>query len=263
MEPQQRAFASRLLGRTGLEVGRMGISASYGVPAAAVERAFEAGVNYLYWGSMRRRAFADAIRHLAPCRDRMVLVLQSYSRLSPLMTMSVERALGHLRVDRADILLLGWWNHAIPARLLDTARELKRRGLVRFLAASTHERPFAPALAQIPDIDVLHIRYNAAHAGAEHDIFPRLDPANPPGIVGFTATSWGQLLKPSRVPHGERVPNAADCYRFVLSNPALHVCMSGPARAEHVDDVIAAIERGPMSEDELAWMRRVGKNHRP
>ena len=42
-------FEPRILGRTGLQVGRMGIAASYGVPAAAVERAFEHGVNYFYW----------------------------------------------------------------------------------------------------------------------------------------------------------------------------------------------------------------------
>ena len=34
----------RVLGRTGLEAGRIGMAASYGVPARAVERAFERGV---------------------------------------------------------------------------------------------------------------------------------------------------------------------------------------------------------------------------
>ena len=41
------SFEPRMLGRTGLRVGPLGIGASYGVPAAAVERAFEQGVNYL------------------------------------------------------------------------------------------------------------------------------------------------------------------------------------------------------------------------
>jgi aryl-alcohol dehydrogenase-like predicted oxidoreductase len=129
---------------------------------------------------------------------------------------------------------------------------------VRFLAVSTHQRPLVPVLARVPDIDVLHVRYNAIHRGAERDVFPHLAAAGHPGIVAFTATSWRQLLDPRRVPTGERVPTAADCYRFVLSGPAVNVCMSGPAKAEHVDDVMAAIERGPMSDEELAWMRRVG-----
>ncbi len=256
---QGTALGPRVLGRTGLTVGPMGIAASYGVPTAAVEEAFEHGVNYLYWGSVRRGAFGQAIRNLKPQRDRMVIVLQSYSRLAWLVTSSVERALRRLQIDRADVLLLGWWNHDIPPRILDAARSLKQRGLVRALGISTHNRVLAPALMRIPDLDVLHVRYNAVHRGGEAEVFPHLPTDGGPGVVAFTATSWKQLLGHERIPKGERVPTATDCYRFVLSNPAVHVCMSGPARAEHVKDLIAAIEKGPMSEDELAWMRRVGE----
>jgi len=42
-------FEPRILGRTRLRVGPLGVAASYGVPASAVERAFHHGVNYLYW----------------------------------------------------------------------------------------------------------------------------------------------------------------------------------------------------------------------
>src|SRR5579864_5031583 len=97
-------FEPRTLGRTGLRVGPLGVAASYGVPAAAVERAFERGVNYLYWGSMRRGRFADALRNLARERERMVLVVQSYSRMAPLLGWSVERGLRALRFDYADVL---------------------------------------------------------------------------------------------------------------------------------------------------------------
>src|SRR5271163_1266892 len=108
----------RTLGRTRLEVGRLGMAAGYGVPSAAVEHAFERGVNYLYWGSVRRGPFGQALRNLKPQRDRMVLVLQSYSRVAALMAPSVERALGKLNFDYADVLLLGLWNHKPPARIL-------------------------------------------------------------------------------------------------------------------------------------------------
>ena len=43
MEAQSGSFERRVLGRTGLEVGRLGISSSYGVPGDALERAFERG----------------------------------------------------------------------------------------------------------------------------------------------------------------------------------------------------------------------------
>ena len=54
----------RLLGRTVLKVGRLGVACSYGAPAAAFEEAFEQGVNYFYWGSMRKESMARAIRNV-------------------------------------------------------------------------------------------------------------------------------------------------------------------------------------------------------
>jgi aryl-alcohol dehydrogenase-like predicted oxidoreductase len=105
----------------------------------------------------------------------------------------------------------------------------------------------------------VHVRYNAVHTGAEREVFPHL-PAerNRPGMVAFTATSWRQLLDPQRVPSGEKVPTAVDCYRFVLSNPAVDVCMTGPSTEEQAAEALKALDLGPMSEAELAWMRRVG-----
>jgi aryl-alcohol dehydrogenase-like predicted oxidoreductase len=173
------------------------VAASYGVPAAAVERAVEMGVNYLYWGSIRRSGFKQAIRNLAASRDRLVLVVQSYSRVASLIGWSVEHGLRALRLEFADILLLGMWNSPLPERILDAARSLRQRGLVRFLAVSTHNRRFVPELAKGPDFDVVHFRYNAAHPGAETDIFPRLA-LNRAGTVSYTATSWADFLRHRR-----------------------------------------------------------------
>jgi aryl-alcohol dehydrogenase-like predicted oxidoreductase len=151
-------FHRTTLGRTGLEVGRLGLAAGYGVPAKGVLQAFEAGVNYLYWGSVRRDAFADALRELAPRRERMVLVVQSYARWGFWVTGSVERALRKLGFDYADVLLLGMWNGPAWAGVLDAARRLKERGLVRHLALSTHDRSVVPKLQADPDLESFHVR---------------------------------------------------------------------------------------------------------
>ena len=58
-------FKKRILGRTGLRVGRLGVAASYGAPAEAFEEAFEKGCNYFYCGSGRHRAnMRQAIRNI-------------------------------------------------------------------------------------------------------------------------------------------------------------------------------------------------------
>ena len=35
--------------------------------------------------------------------------------------------------------------------------------------------------------------------------------------------------------------------------------MTGPANAAQMDEALEALRRGPMTEEELAWMRRVGR----
>jgi aryl-alcohol dehydrogenase-like predicted oxidoreductase len=253
------SFERTILGRTGLEVGRLGVASSYGAPARALERAFERGVNYFYWGTYRRAGFGQGLRNLAQHRERLVLVVQSYSRVAGLVGWSVERALRELRFDYADVLLLGMWQRPPWPGVLEAARKLRERGLVRFLALSTHRRPVVAQLAQDPDFAVFHIRYSAVHTGAERDVFPYLCSENRPGVVSFTATSWHRLLGHRRIPRSEKAPTAGDCYRFVLSNPAVDVCMTGPSDAAQMEHALEALGRGPMSEEELAWMRRVGR----
>ena len=186
---QTMPFDRAILGRTGIEVCRIGLASSYGAPASAVALAFDRGVNYFYWGSIRRGGFGDGLRALAPRRDRFLLVTQSYSRMASLVGPSLERALKALRFDYTDVLLLGLWNGMPPPRILEACRKLRERGLVRYVAISTHNRPLIGRLAGDPQFDIFHVRYNAVHRGAEREVFSQFEAKNPPGLVSFTATS--------------------------------------------------------------------------
>jgi len=250
------------LGRTGFRVGRIGLGASYGVSAGSIERAFhERGVNYFYWGSIRRGGMRDAVRHLAPAhRSAIVVALQSYDRTGLLMAPSVMRGLRALAIERADVLILGWHQRPVSPRVLDAALRLKERGLVAHLAMSGHDRGLIGRLAADPaqPFDVLMFRYNAAHRGAETEILPFVAPANRPGTIAYTATRWGQLLDPKRIPEGERVPAAADCYRFALTDPRVDMVLAGPANDRELNEALLALDRGPLEHDELARLRRIG-----
>ncbi|MFW6125287.1 MAG: hypothetical protein ACOC46_03995 [Pirellulales bacterium] len=259
--PQTTDLRRRVrLGRTGLEVSRLGIGSSYGVGADAIQRAYEEyGINYLYWGSLRRARFGRGIRRVAEKhRDDLVVVLQSYSRMAGLMRVSVRRALGKLGLDYADVLIFGLFNRLPAARLIDAGRQLRDEGLVRFLGVSCHNRPTFVEYLKQDVFDIFMFRYNAVHRGAEREIFPHLPEADRPGTVVYTATRWGHLPDPQRTPPGEETPRASDCYRFVLSHPKVDVCITGPADTDQLREALAALDRGPMDPDELAWMRRVG-----
>jgi predicted aldo/keto reductase-like oxidoreductase len=250
----------RSLGRTGLKVGRLGVACSYGAPTAAFEEAFEQGVNYFYWGSMRKESMARAIRNIIGNgkRDELVIVVQSYSRSAILMEQFFKRALKKLKIDHADILLLGWHNQPPSKRILDRALSMRDKGMFRFLAVSSHRRPMFAQLADDLRFGLFHVRYNAAHPGAETEVFSRLPADDRPGIVTYTATRWGDLLDPRKMPAGEKPLSGTDCYRFVLSHPAVDVCMSGPKNIEEMRQALKALQIGPMSDDELKRAQRIG-----
>jgi aryl-alcohol dehydrogenase-like predicted oxidoreductase len=126
------------------------------------------------------------------------------------------------------------------------------------MGLSTHDRKLAGRLAADGAIDVLMIRYNAAHRGAEEEIFPHLEPHRP-GVVAYTATRWTALLRrPRGWPKDGRVPTAGECYRFVLSSPHVDVCMTAPRSVQELEQNVAALAHGPLDEDEMAFLRQFG-----
>jgi hypothetical protein len=102
-------------------------------------------------------------------------------------------------------------------------------------------------------------RYNAVHRGAEKDIFPFVPKDAPrPFMATYTATRWGHLLDPDKMPPGESTPSARDCYRYSLSNPAIDMVIAGPANAAQLDEAISALEAGPLDAEERERMERIG-----
>ncbi len=250
----------RILGRTGLSVSRIGLAAGYKVPTAAVERAFrEYGVNYFYWET-RKQGMREGLRRLIGShRDAMVIAIQSYDHTGFWLRRSVEKALRELGIDRADILFLGWYNRMPSKRVLAEVNRLKEENRIGFLGMTGHNRRFHGEMARREDspFDVHMIRYNAAHRGAETEIFEGLK-KDRPGITTYTATRWGKLLREDKMPPGEKPMTAAECYRFVLSHPAVDLCLAGPRSEEEMVQGLRALSDGPLSPEELERFGRIG-----
>ena len=263
------AFERRIaFGNTGLQVSRIALGSSYGLSDVEVERAYERGINFLFWGSRRRSSFGRGVKRLAQRhRDGMVIAVQSYSRSRVLLGCTTDSALRALGVDHVDLLGLAWWNDVPPERILEGAFRLKEQGKASHIIISCHHRPSFKAMldAQITmgvkPLEAIMVRYNAAHPGAEADVFPQLGPGRP-GVLGFTATRWGTLLDEKLVLCAnvrEKVPTASDCYRFTLSHPCVHASLAGPRDGKELEAAFDALEKGPLSKEEAAWMRRVGR----
>jgi len=251
------------LGRTGLKVGRLGIASGYWAPPEAIEMAFERGCNYLTWGSFirgRSPHMAEAIRRILANgqRDKMVLAMFSYAHQPFLTEKLFVRGLRKVGLDHADVLMLGFFSRRPSQRIIDGALRMKEQGLVRYVGLSGHNRKLFPELRHEGTIDLFHVRYNAVNRGAETETFPHLLGEGRPGVVAFTATAWGKLVNPAKMPPGETAPTAADCYRFALSHPAVDVCMVGARTLDEMRQNLTALDRGPLDGVEMARLRRIG-----
>ena len=248
-------------------VFRLGLAANYGIDDAGVRRAFERGVNYVFW-PIRERGTVPALRDaLRRNRDNMVVsAIPSTGFLGFTLRRAAEKALRELQTDYLDIFQMGWlgrtsmWSEGTIGELI----RLREEGKVRAIGVSIHDRPRAGKLAAESPLDMLMIRYNAAHPGAERDIFPHLaerkpgSGSHPMAVIAYTATSWGGLLKRPSGYEG-RVPTAGDCYRFCLSSPDVDVVLSGPASLAQLDENLASVAQGPLSPEDMAWIRDFGR----
>ncbi len=242
-------------------VHRLGLAVSFGIDEPGIRWAFDQGLNYVFWTPTARKLTAplrDAIR--GGNRERFVIAtgpMLGFFRGS--IRRRAERVLKVLGTDYIDIFQLFWlgktsaWTEGTMEELV----KLREEGKVRALGVSIHDRVRAGRLAEDSPLDMLMVRYNAAHPGAEQDIFPHLERRHP-AIVAYTATAWRRLLsRPSG--WAGPVPTAGDCYRFCLSNPHVDIVLAGPANVAQLQETLKALEKGPLSPDEQRWMREFGK----
>jgi aryl-alcohol dehydrogenase-like predicted oxidoreductase len=256
-------FAHATLGKTGRRVCRLGLSSTYRPGIEVIHKALDAGVNYLFCYGFDGQIIRT-VQEMPPARRESVLVATGAYNLiwtRQDLRKTLEKRLRQLRTDYIDVFhFLGVLKPGqFPESLREELQRLKEDGRVRAVAMSCHDRKFAGELADRGALDVLMIRYNAAHPGAERDIFPHLEKHNP-GVVSYTATRWGFLLRrPKGWPKDGRLPTAAMCYRFVLSNPHVDVCMTAPSNGKHLEENLDAIAQGPLSDEEMRFMREFGE----
>ncbi len=254
------SFTRRYVPALGREVHRLGLACNFGIDAAGFDEGLERGMDTILWTWMRTGHLRPSLR-AALARDRarhVVLAGPTIGYFAGNIRRGVERTLRDLNTDYLDVLMLFWLGKtsALTPGTIEAALRLKEEGKVRAIGTSIHDRVRAGQLAVDSPIDLFMLRYNAAHPGAERDVFPHLHQRKP-AVVAYTATSWRKLL---RAPRGWDGPpmSAGDCYRFCLSSPHVDLTLTGPANVEQLRESLAALERGPLSEEEERYVRSFG-----
>jgi aryl-alcohol dehydrogenase-like predicted oxidoreductase len=252
-------FICREVPRLGRKLFRLGLSGSFGLDEAGCREALER-IQYVFWSPLMR-GLTPALRDgLARKRERYVVSAGPLLGYLPgAVRHGAERALRTLGVDYLDVFQLYWlgkmsaFTGAVQAELV----KLRDEGKVRAVGVSIHNRKRAGKLAEDSILDLLMIRYNASHPGAEQEIFPHLARRRP-AVVAYTATARRRLL---HAPGGWKgpVPKAGDCYRFCLTNPHVDVVLCGPRNVVELRENLAAIDKGPLSPGEMTFLREFGE----
>jgi predicted aldo/keto reductase-like oxidoreductase len=103
------------------------------------------------------------------------------------------------------------------------------------------------------------VRYNAAHRGAERDLFPTTNDLQLP-VIAYTALRWGALLRPTPDdPPGFAVPAAPSWYRFAVQHPSVTVALMAPHdRAELEQDLEVLNASGPLEPSDYSRLLQHG-----
>ena len=136
------------LGRTGLEVTRLGIGGAYCESADGYRQALDTGVNYVdtaraYRDGEDEKCIGEAIRGR---RDELVVATKSGARDAEGLRTDLETSLRLLQTDRIDIYQLHHLNTAEqreqalgPGGALEAAQRAREQGLIRFIGVTGHD----------------------------------------------------------------------------------------------------------------------------
>ncbi|MBW1803808.1 MAG: aldo/keto reductase [Deltaproteobacteria bacterium] len=255
-------FLNRDVPAFGRRMFRLGLATNFGIDGDDLEWALDQGINYVFWTPTGSRKVTESLKKIIN-RNRKSLILASgptTGYFGGSIKRSCERLLKKLGTDYLDVFQLFWIGRGSAWRdsTIEALVSLRESGMAKAIGVSIHNRERAGKLAEDSPLDMLMIRYNAAHPGAEQDIFPHLSKRKP-AIVAYTATRWRALLKRPKGWNGP-VMTAADCYRFCLSNPHVDLVLTGPKNRpqlqENLDELRA---KGPLTEEENHWISEFGQ----
>ena len=253
------------LGATGLTVSRLGFGCikfrklSQDDVTAALRRALDLGINFFdtaraYGTSEEMLAEAIAAR-----RDDYVLATKSAGRDGASLVADLETSLATLRTDCVDLLFLHTVSDAAtyeavtaPGGAVEAALRAKEQGKLRHLGVSIH-RDLATMRRAIdhPAFEALMPAYSVLDPEGSGSLLAAAAQAHM-GTVVMKPLSGGQLTSPPG-PDGQPAspdPVVAGALRWILSSPHVTTVIPGMVSAQQVEDNVAAVERGTLSDAE-------------
>jgi predicted aldo/keto reductase-like oxidoreductase len=248
----------------GKRASPLGLAAHPQQDSRCVARAFRNGINYFFCYGPGSEGFLQGIGRLfRRQREEAIFATGSGSRTHIGMLTARRKMLKALHTECIDAFFAEYITAAEDQAavfgeggVLDELQKWKSAGWIRFTGATTHDRQVAKQLALDPRVDLLMHRLNMAHRKAVSEVFPSAIRTRTP-IIAFTATRWGTLLDPCAAWPGPP-PTAADCYRYCLAHPAVHVVLTAPQTIRELNENLSVLQSPGMNKRERVRWERFG-----
>ena len=268
----------RKLGNTGIEVSALGFGAmrlpmtrigtkdfvDYEKAIECIQLGFEKGINYIDTGFLYCSEESEIAvgRALRGWRDKVTVTSKAtkFHMKSPGdLRRMLEHQLVKLDIDYFDFYCfhgIGWDNFHELDRATGWKKDLfaaKAQGLVKRIAFSFHDKPESmPRLIDLGLFEMVTCQYNYLDRSNEDAI----QYANEKGlgVIVMGPVGGGRLVglpEPIREKVGVRAQFSAELpLKFVLSNPNVHVALSGMGSRQMVEENCAVAASGQTLSDE-------------
>ena len=276
-------FTDRLvLGNQGLRVSPYCLGLVHS--AETVAAAFEAGINFffittdMHWPvyEATRRGVRELLARGPAIRDQIVVAAVCYQTRPILCHGPFQELLDEMPgLGRLDVLIAGAIYGDEQGKRFPVYAEHRETGFLgaRALGMTFHDRSAALATIRDRRVDIAFLRYNPDHPGAATDLFPHLHSSSPRNgrsrgrraartlLFNFTST-FGYVPPAAMESMGLPGsvywhPEITDHYRFVLSRPEIDGVLMALKTPEELQGVAEALDRGPVTEEEQAYLMDV------
>ena len=239
----------RILGKTGLEISRLGFG---GIPIqkidaegtkALIRELIKEGINFIdtargYTVSEEYLGFA-----LEGVRDNFVLATKSMARTKEAMAKDIDISLKNLRTDYIDLYQVhnpgakDVEQVMAPGGALEALYEAKKEGKIGHIGITLHSVDLFKQALDLPWVETIMFPYNIVETQGEELIAQCADKN-----IGFIC------MKPLA---GGAIDDAVTAMRFVVSNPAVTTVIPGMAdTAEIAQNVSATADTSPLNDEE-------------
>ena len=264
----QSSLPTAVLGRTGLKVTRLGYGSGHRKPMDNNQRnnilnaVLDSGINLIDTAISYGNSEELIAKFIGHRRSEYYIATKGHTWNRKGITESLHDSLRRLGTEYVDILQLHGPSviECENGELVQALNEMRKQGKVRWIGISTN-LPHIRTFIDWNVFDIFQIPYSAlernhenliskaANAGAGILIRggvalgePGIGTGNTDQWANFEKVGLDELLEPEET-------RTAWMVRFTLSHPDTHTNIVGTTNTEHLNENVASIMKGPLSQD--------------